>query len=81
VKRPLKLHLGGVINEGWLWINGEYAGSRDEARLALNKNLFSEHSAGRALGLVADEYDSVLAAACDIFHVEDRGSALEHARW
>jgi hypothetical protein len=28
VNRPLKLHLGGVINEGWAWINGEYAGHR-----------------------------------------------------
>lgn len=26
--KPLKLHLGGVINEGWVWINGEYAGHR-----------------------------------------------------
>jgi hypothetical protein len=25
-------------------VNGEYAGSRDEARLALNRNLFSKHS-------------------------------------
>ncbi len=25
-------------------VNGEYAGSRDEARLALNKNIFSKHS-------------------------------------
>ncbi len=25
-------------------VNGEYAGSRDEARLALNKNIFSRHS-------------------------------------
>ena len=28
VDKPLKLHLGGVINEGWVWINGEYAGHR-----------------------------------------------------
>ena len=28
VDRPLKLHLGGVINEGWVWINGHYAGHR-----------------------------------------------------
>ncbi|MHB0939901.1 MAG: DUF4838 domain-containing protein [Armatimonadota bacterium] len=28
VDQPLKLHLGGVINEGWVWINGEYAGHR-----------------------------------------------------
>ncbi len=26
--KPLQLHLGGVINEGWVWINGEYAGHR-----------------------------------------------------
>jgi hypothetical protein len=26
--KPLKLHLGGVINEGWVWINGKYAGHR-----------------------------------------------------
>ena len=25
-------------------VNGQYAGSRDEARLALNKNLFGKHS-------------------------------------
>jgi hypothetical protein len=25
-------------------VNGEYAGSRDEARMALNKNIFSQHS-------------------------------------
>lgn len=29
VNKPLKLHLGGVINEGWVWINGQYAGHRD----------------------------------------------------
>jgi hypothetical protein len=28
VSKPLKLHLGGVINEGWVWINGEYLGHR-----------------------------------------------------
>jgi hypothetical protein len=28
VNKPLKLHLGGVINEGWVWINGNYAGHR-----------------------------------------------------
>jgi hypothetical protein len=28
VNRPLKLHLGGVINEGWVWINGQYTGHR-----------------------------------------------------
>jgi hypothetical protein len=28
VNKPLKLHLGGVINEGWVWVNGEYAGHR-----------------------------------------------------
>ncbi len=28
VNKPLKLHLGGVINEGWVWINGEYVGHR-----------------------------------------------------
>ncbi len=26
--KTLKLHLGGVINEGWVWINGRYAGHR-----------------------------------------------------
>ena len=25
-------------------VNGEYAGSRDEARMALNKNIFRKHS-------------------------------------
>jgi hypothetical protein len=29
VNKPLKLHLGGVINEGWVWINGNYAGHRE----------------------------------------------------
>ncbi|NQU11281.1 DUF4838 domain-containing protein [bacterium] len=29
VKRPLNLHLGGVINEGWVWVNGEYVGHRE----------------------------------------------------
>jgi len=29
VNKPLKLHLGGLINEGWVWINGEYAGHRE----------------------------------------------------
>jgi hypothetical protein len=24
--RPMRLYLGGLINEGWIWINGEYAG-------------------------------------------------------
>ena len=28
VNKPLKLHLGGVLNEGWVWINGQYAGHR-----------------------------------------------------
>ena len=28
VDKPLSLHLGGVINEGWVWINGQYAGHR-----------------------------------------------------
>jgi hypothetical protein len=28
VNKPLKLYLGGVINEGWVWINGNYAGHR-----------------------------------------------------
>ena len=28
VDKPLKLHLGGVISEGWVWINGNYAGHR-----------------------------------------------------
>ena len=28
VNKPLSLHLGGVINEGWVWINGNYAGHR-----------------------------------------------------
>jgi hypothetical protein len=27
--KPLKLYLGGVINEGWVWINGQYAGHRE----------------------------------------------------
>lgn len=26
---PLQLFLGGVLNEGWVWINGNYAGHRD----------------------------------------------------
>jgi len=28
VNKPLQFHLGGVINEGWVWINGNYAGHR-----------------------------------------------------
>jgi len=28
VNKPLKLHLGGLMNEGWVWINGSYAGHR-----------------------------------------------------
>jgi hypothetical protein len=28
VAKTLKLRLGGVINEGWVWINGRYAGHR-----------------------------------------------------
>ena len=28
VDKPLKLHLGGVSNEGWVWVNGNYAGHR-----------------------------------------------------
>jgi hypothetical protein len=27
--KPLHLFLGGVINEGWVWLNGEYTGHRD----------------------------------------------------
>lgn len=27
-KKPLKLFFGGVINEAWVWVNGEYAGHR-----------------------------------------------------
>lgn len=29
--KPLTLYLGGVINEGWVWINGQYAGHRGHA--------------------------------------------------
>jgi len=29
VKKPLKLHLGGIVNEGWVWINGQYVGHRE----------------------------------------------------
>ena len=29
VNKPLKLHLGGVVNEGWVWINGQYVGHRE----------------------------------------------------
>jgi hypothetical protein len=28
VNKPLSLHLGGIINEGWVWVNGHYAGHR-----------------------------------------------------
>lgn len=28
VDKPLKVHLGGIINEGWVWINGQYAGHK-----------------------------------------------------
>jgi beta-galactosidase len=28
VDKPLRLHFGGIINEGWVWINGQYAGHR-----------------------------------------------------
>lgn len=27
-QKPLRLFLGGVINEAWVWVNGEYAGHR-----------------------------------------------------
>lgn len=27
-KKPARLRLNGVMNEGWVWINGEYAGHR-----------------------------------------------------
>jgi hypothetical protein len=26
---PLNLYLGGVINEAWVWVNGQYAGHKD----------------------------------------------------
>lgn len=26
--KPVRLYLGGIINEGWVWINGKYAGHR-----------------------------------------------------
>lgn len=26
--RPIRLYLGGVINEGWVWVNGLYAGHK-----------------------------------------------------
>ncbi len=26
LNKRLRLHLGGVLNEGWVWINGQYAG-------------------------------------------------------
>lgn len=29
IDKPLKLHLGGVLNEGWVWVNGKYVGHRD----------------------------------------------------
>jgi hypothetical protein len=28
VNKPLNLHLGGVLNEGWVWVNGQYVGHR-----------------------------------------------------
>jgi hypothetical protein len=27
-KKPARLHFGGVMNEGWAWVNGQYAGHR-----------------------------------------------------
>ena len=29
VNKPLKLHLGGILNEGWVWANGQYVGHRE----------------------------------------------------
>ncbi|MFA6568190.1 MAG: DUF4838 domain-containing protein [Victivallales bacterium] len=29
--KPMRLWLGGVINEGWVWVNGAYAGHRPHA--------------------------------------------------
>lgn len=26
--KPIHFYCGGVINEGWVWINGEYAGHK-----------------------------------------------------
>jgi hypothetical protein len=40
-------------------VNGEYAGSRDEARLALNKNLFSRHSYFCKIELVFNQSSAV----------------------
>ncbi len=28
--RDIQLYLGGIINEGWVWVNGEFAGHREE---------------------------------------------------
>ncbi|MFW6060466.1 MAG: DUF4838 domain-containing protein [Phycisphaeraceae bacterium] len=28
-EKPVNLYLGGIINEGWVWVNGQYVGHRD----------------------------------------------------
>ncbi len=28
---PIHFYCGGVINEGWIWVNGEYAGHKSHA--------------------------------------------------
>lgn len=28
--REIHLYLGGILNEGWVWVNGEFAGHREE---------------------------------------------------
>jgi hypothetical protein len=54
VNKPLHLHLGGVMNEGWVWINGNYVGHRPwklwwagRAPLEMDVELTGKVKAGR----------------------------------
>jgi len=56
VSKPAKLHLGGVLNEGWVWVNGEYVGHRDwklwwagRLPIEMDVNLTGKLKAGRNL--------------------------------
>ncbi len=55
--RPIRLYLGGVLNEGWIWVNGRYAGHKTHKGWAVG-----QHEANLDItGLVEPGRTNVLA--------------------
>ncbi len=47
--RDMKLFLGGIVNEGWVWVNGEFAGHREQVLWWTSKRHPFEISIGHLL--------------------------------